>query len=358
MLVADASEFQLIEMLTKTLGVAVPGVDQPHAPGIRLTVAIGDDAAAWETPAGTTVMTTDTLVEDVHFRLTGTSWRDLGWKALAVNLSDVAAMGCAPLHSAVTLGLRGDLPVEGISEIYQGMLEASGRYGGAVVGGDIVRSPAFFVTVAMVGIAPSNEESEPSQSRLLTRASARPGDKIAVTGSLGCSGGGLRLSTQDGGHTGLRRLGEGTATHLRDAHNRPSPRVTEGMLLARRGVLAAIDISDGLVEDLRKLCEASGVGARVEADLVPADDSLKEAYPEDWLSLALTGGEDYELLFTAPPHVMREAASLPDVLVSVIGDVVSEPAGVTVLDWNGQAVVVGQGGWDHFRDGSLSAGES
>ena len=358
MLVGDTSESQLIEMLTKTLGVAVPGVDQLPAPGIRLRVAIGDDAAAWESPAGTTVLTTDTLVEDVHFRLASTTWRDLGWKALAVNLSDIAAMGCAPLHSVVTLGLRGDLPVEGLSEMYQGMLEASRRYGGAIVGGDIVRSPAFFVTVAMVGRAPANGGKEPREPRLLTRASARPSDKIAVTGSLGCSGGGLRLSTETSGETGLHRLVEGTAAHLRDAHNRPSPRVAEGMLLARQGVLAAIDISDGLVEDLRKLCEASGVGARVEAERVPADDSLKKAYPQDWLSLALTGGEDYELLFTAPPRVMRGVTALPDVAVSVIGDVVSEAAGVTVLDQNGRAVEVGQHGWDHFRDGSLSAGES
>ena len=261
----------------------------------ELLLSIGDDASAWQPPATTEVHTTDTLVEGVHFTLEHTSWRDLGWKALAVNLSDIAAMGCAPHHSLVTLGLRADLPVEGIREMYRGMVEASSRYGGGIAGGDIVRSPTLFVSVTMNGYACRPDGADEGEAPLLRRDRAAPGDLIAVTGHLGSSAGGLRaLSGADGAS-----VDDETSAHLRDAHNRPTPRVSEGLALVRAGVAAAMDISDGLVDDLGKMCAASGVGAVVRAERVPTDRSLRRAYPHEYLELALTGGEDYELLFTA-----------------------------------------------------------
>jgi len=342
MRVGDIGESRLIEVLAQTVEErSVFCVNLPDTEGLSLRVAIGDDAAAWEEDAGTRVLTTDTLVEGVHFRLQDIGWADLGWKAIAVNLSDVAAMGCLPAYSVINLGLRDDLPVEGIVAMYRGILDACDLYGGAIVGGDIVHSPVLFVTVAMHGVAMARKET--GATPLLTRGSAAPGNKIAVTGSLGCSAGGLRMMLE-----GLS-LDEEIAYHLRNAHNRPVPRVQQGLLLVRRGVVTAMDISDGLVEDLGKLCKASGVGAVIHSDLVPADSFLRRAYPDDWLSLALSGGEDYELMFTAPPELMDSVAKEMGVPVTIIGDVVAEPREVRIVDQNGCAIPVKQGGWDHFR---------
>ena len=344
MQVKELGEARLIETLANTIGaVSASPAQQTDSPGFRLCLSIGDDAAAWDAPAGGRVLTTDTMVEGVHFSLDRIDWADLGWKSLSVNLSDVAAMGCAPVYSVITLGLRGDLPVDGLVEMYRGMLEACDRWGGSIVGGDVVRSPVFFVSVAMVGATAFPEGGTPRKKPILRRSAAAPGDKIAVTGSLGCSGGGLRMLQ------GELSFDAQTSAHLANAHNRPVPRVPEGMLLVRHGVVAAIDVSDGLVDDLGKLCEASGVGARVHSDRVPADEFLRRAYPEEWLSLALSGGEDYELLFTAPPQLMGQLGALVAVPVTVIGDITDGPPGVTVLDPSGAAVPIEQGGWDHFR---------
>ena len=349
MYVKDVGEARLIEMLAEAVGPSnVSRVNRPDGLGFRLRLSIGDDAAAWDGPAGATVLTTDTMIEGVHFSLDRVRWTDLGWKSVAVNLSDVAAMGCAPLYSVIALGLRDDLPVDGLVEMYHGMSEACRQHGGAIVGGDVVRSPVFFVSVSMVGAAPPSGGDRLLEHPLLTRSSAAPGEKIAVTGSLGCSAGGLRMLLQ-----GLtENFDEETSAHLVSAHNRPIPRVSEGKALARHGVGTAIDVSDGLVDDLRKLCKASGVGARVYSDRVPADEFLRRAYPDDWLSLALSGGEDYELLFTAPPEVLDEVAQLLDVPVSAIGEVVDGPPEVTVLDKKGRPIAVEHGGWDHFRKAS------
>jgi thiamine-monophosphate kinase len=329
MFVKDLGEFQLIDLLASTQGA-------DHAPksNSQLMLSIGDDAAAWRGSDSTTVLTTDTMVEGVHFSLDWTGWEALGWKAMATNQSDVAAMGCMPMYAVVSLGLRGDLPVEGLEQMYRGMAAACAANGGAVVGGDVVRSPTFFVTVAMTG-------SVEGEGRLLTRDAAKPGDIIAVTGNLGSSAGGLQTLKD-----GLVIDGE-IAAHLRNAHIRPSPRVAEGRALRGLGVSAAIDISDGLVDDLGKFCAASGVGADLRADQVPVDDRLKSAFPDDWLSLALSGGEDYELAFTAPAETVAEAKRMLDATVTAIGQV-REGSGVRVLKDDGDEISVGRGGWDHF----------
>ena len=352
MLVRDVGEFELIQTLVESIGGRRAGLVEGTEPrGFRLRVPIGDDASAWDEPSGTRVMTTDTMVEGVHFNLETTSWADLGWKLLAVNMSDVAAMGCAPLHSVITLGLRGDIPVDGLVEMYRGMIEACGAHGGAIVGGDVVRSPVLFVSAAMTGSCTASGTSSDGgcrQGLLLRRDGASPGDRVGVTGSLGCSAGGLRMMSQ----AGARRFDDGTAAHLSRAHNRPEPRVSQGQALAQNGVEAAMDISDGLVDDLRKLCEASGVGARIYVESVPVDGVLRDAFPEDWLNLALTGGEDYELLFTVPQPVMDRVAGALDIPVSIIGEIVAAPPGVTVLDADGREMTVESGGWDHFGEAS------
>jgi thiamine-monophosphate kinase len=338
MQVKDTGEFHIIEKLAGAIaGDNAACIARLDETGFRLRLGIGDDAAAWDAPAGVRVLTTDTMVEGVHFNLGQINWRDLGWKALASNLSDVAAMGCTPLYSLITLGLRGDLPVDGLEEMYRGMAEVNRTCGGAVVGGDIVRSPVFFVTVALEGTTTT------AGGPLLTRSAAVVGDRVAVTGSLGCSAGGLRMLTE-----GLELAGE-PENHLRMVHNRPMPRVAEGLALVGSGVAAAIDISDGLVDDLGKLCRSSGVGALIRADRVPADNHLKLAFPDEWLGLALGGGEEYELLFAAPEEIMDWAIARLETPVTVIGEIVTGPATVRVVDRNGIEIPVDSGGWDHFQ---------
>jgi len=329
MLISDLGEFGLINKLS--LAIDNGGESRP---GLR--ISIGDDAAAWDAPAGTTVLTTDTMVEGVHFDLAWMGWADLGWKTIAVNLSDVAAMGCAPTYGVVTLGLRGDLDVDDVVAMYGGMAEACKRFGCMVVGGDTVRSPVFFVTVAMQG---STGLADP----LLTRGGASPGEAVAVTGAVGSSAAGLRIL-----RGGAGSIDAVTASRLTTAHRRPEPRVAEGRALARAGASAAIDVSDGLLADLTKLCEASGVSAELHTASVPTDLSLKRAFADDRLELAITGGEDYELLFTAPRDVVEWVTAEVDVPITVIGEVTAGGGTVTVLDASGAAFDLDRRGWDHF----------
>lgn len=346
-LVRDIGEFELIDRLAGIIaepnGRRIADID---ARGFHMLRAIGDDAAAWHAPAGVHVFTTDTMVEGVHFNLGYTDWRDLGWKALATNISDVAAMGCVPTYATVTLGLRPDLQMDGLEELYRGMMDITAECGGAVIGGDIVKSPAFFISVALEGVTPEGIGNGDAPDALMLRDRARVGDAIAVTGTLGASAAGLQLLMEGADAAGLASY-----AFLKDSHNRPMPRVSEGEALARLGVRCAMDISDGLMDDLGKLCRASGLGAKVQAVQAPVDDRLKATFPASWLSLALGGGEDYELLFTASADVLRSAASVIATPITVIGEIVDAGQGVTALDADGNALDIGSGGWDHFRSG-------
>ncbi len=329
-----SGEFELIGRLLAALDAGASADD--------VVVGPGDDCAAVRIEEDRTALyTTDTLVAGVHFVPDQIAWRDLGWKAITVNLSDISAMGGRPLHALVTVGVPDDFASSDLEEAYRGISDACARYGAQVVGGDVVRSPALFITVAMTGEAVHEDAGGPM---LLLRSAARAGDVVAVTGDLGASAGGQRALAE-----GL----EGRAAEsLKKRHARPRPRVAEGQRLAALGVRAAIDVSDGTVADLRHLCEASGVAATVRADSLPVSDDLRTLFPDDWRDLALSGGEDYELLFTALPEVAAEASSALDVPVTVIGNV--EPldgataADVRVIDGEGRTVETGRGGWDHL----------
>ena len=331
MKVSELGEFGLIELLNKTIYRS-----RRSSPAWkRLLVGIGDDAAAWEIGSQVQLATTDTMVQDVHFSLATTDFADLGWKALATNVSDIAAMGGQPEYALVTLALPGDTWSEDMVTFYKGMMKMANRCGVALVGGDIVRAPQLVITITVLGSA--------AKEGLLTRSAARPGDKIAVTNNLGNSAGGLRML-----HTGLE-LDHRTTVLLRQAHLRPMPRVEEGNLLVTHGVKAAIDISDGLVADLGHIAEMSGVAAIIHLEQLPIHHMLKTAFPKEHIGLALSGGEDYELLFTAPFKVMgkvQHAASCP---ITVIGEIVRGKRGkVSVLDAGGKAISLKEKGWDHF----------
>lgn len=333
--VGDIGEFGLIERLAKQVDAARLG--PPAHAGFRLRLGIGDDAAAWQTDGGIQVQTTDTMVEDVHFTRASALWEDVGWKIMAANLSDVAAMGAVPLCAIVTLGVPPSLELDATDSLYAGLLEACASYSTQLVGGDIVRAEKVFVTVALVGGC---------QTDPLRRSAARPGDIIAVTGPLGASAGGLRL------------LGSGEPDAedrtLVEAHRRPRPRIDAGQHILLAGVSCAMDISDGLLADLAKLGNASGVGVRVEAERVPVAPGLTAQGWPDALELALTGGEDYELVFAAPSRLVTHV--LEEVTGAIIGHVTAdEPGSVSVVDAKGAELSFETGGWDHLASPPGSA---
>ncbi len=214
------------------------------------------------------------------------------------------------------------------------MLEVSNEYGLAIIGGDIVRSPVLFITVALTGAM---------QGKPMLRTGAQPGDLVAVTGYLGGSGGGLRLMLEG------RSEQSDAAGYLRSCHRRPHPAVAAGQTLVKAEITTAMDVSDGLADDLAKLCRASGVAAKVFGDRLPVHPYLTDRFPDDWVDLALGGGEDYVLLFTGRPAKINHVVSGLPGGAAVVGEVLAgEPGRVTVVDANGQELPFRNRGWDHF----------
>jgi thiamine-monophosphate kinase len=338
--VREVGEFGLIEALRGALPPAVVA-----GPGLRL--GIGDDAAVFDpSPGASLVVTSDSLIEGVHFRLGDgwSDWRSLGYKTLAVNLSDLAAMGAVPRLATVTLELRGTERVADLLDLYRGLGELAERHGTLVAGGDVVASPtALGLHVTALGEAPAG--------KVLTRSGARPGDLIAVSGTLGAAAAGLRLLLA--GPDDARR-GAATAEMLIAAHLRPEPRLDLAPILVRHGATSAMDLSDGLFGDLPKILTASGVAARLDAMAIPVAAAVRALFPRDWLEFATRGGEDYELLFTAPPEafsaISREAAEI-GATVTAIGEVEQASEGSTSLTLRGPDGVdrpVTGGAFDHF----------
>ena len=340
MLVRDIGEFGLIARLNGLIAQRGEVNDAVHS--LPLLVDTGDDTAAWKTTEGRELFTTDTMVDGVHFTRETTPWRELGWKAIAANISDIASMGGLPTYALITLGLPADSAVPDIEEMYRGMMEIGAQYGMAIVGGDIVSSPVLFITTALVGACPRAP---------MLRSAARSGDVVAVTGFVGSSGGGLRLMLESPDATGE------AADFLRMAHRRPVPAVREGLELSRAGISTAMDVSDGLADDLGKLCASSGVAAQIRAASVPVHSMLCRQFPEDCLNLALGGGEDYVLLFTGHAEIVRPLILQLGEGAAVIGSIV--PAGnehevgrVTLVDADGNESPLAGRGWDHLQQAS------
>jgi len=340
-LVRDIGEFGLITALRDALPPAAAGRSD-------VTLGIGDDAATWRPPDGSSVViSTDSLVEGIHFRLDAgwSDWPSLGHKALAVNLSDLAAMGATPALATVSLGLRGDEDVADLEAAYRSLGDLAARSGCIVAGGDIVASPgAVLWHVTVLGIA--------RDGRTLTRAGARPADVIVVSGTLGASAAGLALLGM--GDADLRRRAV-SADLLIEAHLRPEPRLALGQLLLVEGATAAMDLSDGLLGDLPKILAASGVSAEIDFDAIPVAAAVRALFPNDWLSFSTSGGEDYELLATLPPatadRIISSAAEIGSTLTR-IGTVVrkgDETPSLRIRDLDGRATLVASGAFDHFR---------
>ena len=324
----ELGEFELIEALASRLEAPAEGL------------GIGDDAAAWPTTAGAlAVATTDMLVEGIHFRLDWTSPRDLGWKALAVNLSDLAAMGARPGHALVSLAL---LPgqVALVEELYEGMSELARLTGTLVVGGDVVRTPGpLVVNVALFG------EADPD--RLLRRDTAAPGDLLALTGPVGASAAGLALLAE--GHPAPARP---EVAALLAAHHRPWPRLAAGRALAGLGLRCAIDVSDGVASEAWHLARSSGVAIELDVNRLPlAPAAVALLGEEKARHLALTGGEDYQLLFAVPESRLAEVQSAlgDEGPAVVIGRVVgTRPGGHVEVRLAGRPMQAGRTGYVAF----------
>lgn len=316
-------------------------------PAAGVTVGIGDDCAVLEpTPGHRLLATTDLLLEDVHFRRRYAEPADIGWKALAVNLSDIAAMGGRPRWALVALALPAETTVEEVDAFYEGARALGSRHAVAIVGGDTTASPAgWFVNVTVLG-----EAATP-----LLRSGARPGDVIAVTGPLGRSAAGLAVLEGPGAPEGIDAAARAEVTA---AHLRPRPRVIEGKWLGEAGqVTAMIDLSDGLATDLARIAEESGVHCRVDIDRLPIDPSTRDvarALRADALAWATGGGEDYELLLTCEPQALGRLQEglerATGTRLHTIGVVTVPGAGISFVDARGHQVPA-TAGFEHFVTG-------
>ncbi len=336
-------EFGLIDRIA----ALVTGGTTPQAG--QVTLGIGDDAALLEiSPDRSLVSTIDTLVEEVHFRRDWTGPEDLGWKALAVNVSDVAAMGAEPLAAFLSLALPGEIEVEWVEAFTHGMADCAREYGCVIAGGDTVRSPKYVViTVSLLGTV--------ERGRALLRSGARVGDLLCVTGTLGDSAAGLALlMAGDLEIAPSKEAARPEFASLLTAHRRPRPRLQVARRLATFGAITAMmDLSDGLASDVRHLAARSGVGVRVRRADLPLSEAARAAGaalgidPADW---ALHGGEDYELLFTVAPSALdsvRVQLLSSDLPFTVVGEIVED--GIWLVEADGLQVTLKPGGFAHFR---------
>ena len=340
MRLSELGEFGLIDLIRS---ISTTRENPGSAPWQGVLVGIGDDAAAWEGDNRVQLATTDTLVQDVHFDPAVISWEELGWKALAVNLSDIAAMGGVPTYALLSLALPPHLEVEDTSKFVDSMIQTAAHFGVAIVGGNIAAAPNMIITVTIIGYVRNRA--------MLKRSTASPGDKLAVTGYIGSSAAGLEMVK------GKAISDSETSNFLRRAHFRPMPRVQEGQILVAQGVRTAIDISDGLVADLDHICESSKVSAKIEMEQLPVHPLVAANFP-NYQQLALYGGEDYELLLAADEVTINHAKRALHCPVTIIGTITDEesPTRVTIVNSKGNIIPVKKGGWDHFKDGIRQIG--
>jgi thiamine-monophosphate kinase len=325
------SEFDLIALIRERCSIAREDVH----------LGIGDDAALLVVPAGQMLaVSTDTLVAGVHFPHASRA-HDVGWKALAVNLSDLAAMGAVPAWATLALTLP-EADARWVGEFAEGFAALARDYKLALIGGDTTQGP-LSITVTIHGFVP--------EGAALLRSGARAHDAVFVTGTLGDAAAGLRIA-QAARSPQPSALGiqEPARSMLLARLDRPTPRIAQGLALRGRAS-ACIDVSDGLLADLGHICAASGVGAEITADWLPSSSALLTLFDgAARRALQLAGGDDYELCFTAAeqdaPTLLQDLAR-SGCAATCIGRIAAEP-GVRVLDSAGNPVTVAKAGWEHF----------
>jgi thiamine-monophosphate kinase len=321
-------EFGLIERIRRMT---------PTARGVR--IGIGDDCAWVNHTAGSSLITADLLIEGVHFDLKWTSLFALGYKSLAVNLSDIAAMGGVPAYAIVSLGIPAKFTSQQVDEFYRGFNSLARKCQVALIGGDTNISPMLIVSVCLIGAPPA---------RPVRRSGAKAGEDIYVTGTLGDSALGLeqlRNKSRPANSVAVRQL--------LARHHQPTPRLTAGALLAREKLATAmIDVSDGLLQDLGHICKASNTGAVIWHEQLPLSAAFRALAGKNRTRFALGGGEDYELLFCARPRHRQQIEQLhagAQVNITRIGSCVAAQRGITVIDGSGKPLALRFTGHDHFK---------
>lgn len=318
-------EFGLIEMIKKD------SINDP----VGIEIGIGDDAAAfWPADRRLQLLTADMLVESVHFDLAWISPRQLGYKSLAVNISDIAAMGGTPRHAAVSIALPQTSSVAFVMELYDGMKAIGREFGVNIIGGDTVSSPdKLVINVTLTG--------DVAADRMIRRSGAKPGDLVLVTGCLGDSAAGLEL---------LQHKVGGSETLVR-AHLTPKPQIAAGQAAAALGATAMDDISDGISSEANEIAAASQKGMRIYAADIPLSEDLLQyaaSVGRDPLEYALFGGEDYQLLITMPPAAARNFCCSQPGGAKIIGEVIERP-GVSLIKSDGSISQLLPQGFNHFR---------
>ena len=331
MQIKDLGEFGTLEIINQLISSSRPADSHSSQ---HLLIDSGDDSAGWSPYGSAELITTDTVVEGIHFTSETISWHNLGWKALASNISDIASMGALPSYAVVTLGLPPETDIQNLTDLYTGMLSIANQYHISIIGGDMVRSNQIFISITLTGTTTSDP---------LLRTTANVGDIVAVTGYLGSSAGGLKVIQQS------ITASDAAQNYLLTAPQTPTPQVQSGRTLVDCHIKTAMDISDGLADDLSKLCLASKVSAEIFLDRIPTHSILKSSFPETYIELALFGGEDYELLFTGTTTAVNEAIRKLPEGASIIGQITdNNPGEVSLVEENGSERVASRQGWDHF----------
>lgn len=333
--VAEIGEFGLIDRIQKIL----PQIKHPD-----VLLGIGDDTAVIRYDENRNLLITcDIQVEDQHFRLKNITSYQSGRRAMAVNLSDIAAMGGKPTFALVSLGFPKSFPLSSFDDLFQGMRDQLSDFNAIIIGGNLSNTAAnLIIDITMIGEVPA--------SQFLTRSGARAGDRIFVTGTLGASGAGFYVLEKYG-----INYPEKFSTMV-EAHLQPIPRVKVGQLISQSGIATAmIDISDGIASDLNHICKMSNVGAEIYQTKLPMPTNINEIESiagKSELDLALHSGEDYELLFTVKPETSRSMIELiskeTKVSITEIGSILPQEKGYYLIAPSGNQVHIQPKGWDHF----------
>ncbi len=330
----ELGEFGLIEKIKQLVG----------SESKDLIVGIDDDAAAYRLSENQVLLlTTDALIEGIHFNLDYFNFYQLGWRAMAVNLSDIAAMGGQADLALITLGLPSDLEVQAVEDFYRGIKTWTEKLSIEIAGGDTTKSPGpVFINMALIGHVES--------SRLTLRSGAKVGDLLYVTGTLGDAKAGMKV---------LQTMNEESQKPFKEIirrHLTPEPRIDEARWLVENiKVHAMIDISDGLASEVHHICRLSHVGAQIWRSHIPLSRAVQQVaknFNEDPVDYALYGGEDYEILFTVPSSEKQklEKSFYQKFQKSCyqVGTVVSAEEGITILDRQGKKISLPFGGYKHF----------